>query len=269
MAAWDWSTCPAHVWFRAGGGWHAPRGPARSAGPPLGERLLVGCRLALRRLQPGLQSVGLFGVPASAACDGQCHGGIQQAGARADQLLCQVAACDLLVGVGHGRSTAMPDKAQMPRQPHRARPLRCLARAVGRLGQQGGGPHQRVGMTEGVIQDGQGLDLQGAVLALLLVLAVRVRRDRQASRLGAATQDGYPRDCNRLGLFDTCPRGMPVVRTTPSRGQVLNKPRGRKPRRTWRCRSKLWRLQACGSAAIPTLIDAQARCDGTRGRDGA
>lgn len=81
--------------------------------------------------------------------------------------------------------------------PWRARPLRCLARAVGRLGQQGGGPHQRVGMTEGVIQEGRGLDLQGAVPALLLVLAVRVRRDRQASRLGAATQDGYPRDCNR------------------------------------------------------------------------
>lgn len=76
-------------------------------------------------------------------------------------------------------------------------------------------------------------------------------------------------DRNRLGLFDTCPRDMPVVRTTPNRGQVLNKPRGRKPRRTSRCRSKLWRLQACGSAAMPTLIDAQARCDGTRGRDAA
>lgn len=27
MAAWDWSTCPAHVWFGAVGGWHARARP--------------------------------------------------------------------------------------------------------------------------------------------------------------------------------------------------------------------------------------------------
>jgi len=39
-------------------------------------------------------------------------------------------------------------------------------------------------------------------------------------------------------------------------GQVLNKPRGRKPRRTWRCRFTLWRLHACGGAVMLPLIGA-------------
>jgi len=69
-------------------------------------------------------------------------------------------------------------------------------------------------------------------------------------------------DRNRLGLFDTCPRDKLVVRTTASRGQVLDKPRGRKPRRTWCCHSKLWRLQARSGAAMPTSTDAQTRGDG-------
>jgi hypothetical protein len=67
---------------------------------------------------------------------------------------------------------------------------------------------------------------------------------------------------NRLGLFDTCPRDMPVVRMAPNRGQVLDKPRGRKPRRTWRCRAKLWRLQASNCAALPSPTDAQTHGDG-------
>jgi len=60
---------------------------------------------------------------------------------------------------------------------------------------------------------------------------------------------------NRLGLFDTCPGGAPLPRASLNGGQVSNKPRGRKPRRTTRldshamafvgarsrCRSTGWR----------------------------
>jgi len=60
---------------------------------------------------------------------------------------------------------------------------------------------------------------------------------------------------NRLGLFDTCPRASHTT-MRQDEGRVLNKPRGRKPRRTPRCRFTLWRLHACGSAVMVLLNGA-------------
>lgn len=56
-------------------------------------------------------------------------------------------------------------------------------------------------------------------------------------------------------------RHLPEARadavTPTGRGQVSDKPRGRKPRRTGRCRLALWRLQAHGGAVKVRSIGAQ------------
>lgn len=84
----------------------------------------------------------------------------------------------------------------------------------------------------------------------------------------AVGANGRVKAGNCLGLSDTCPTRWAGLRIKPTGGQVLDKPRGRKPRRMWQRfveASLLWRL---GVQAAPTQRSC-AHVDGREGREAA
>ena len=82
----------------------------------------------------------------------------------------------------------------------------------------------------------------------------RGQRLRQAARKQTSAEDRF---C--LGMSDICPTPGTASRMTPTQGQVLDKPQGRKPRCVWRCREKAARLRGFEA-------EGSIRCGGRRVR---